>query len=85
MARKYLQMGYTRARRYANHKSSNKYDTARGEEILRTAEDYIKAESSRIFYDKWKEAEKNLTYKNLNGKQKMGRKLHYSKSEKTIK
>lgn len=26
MARKFLQMGYTRARRYANHKGSKKYD-----------------------------------------------------------
>jgi DNA helicase HerA-like ATPase len=26
MARKYLQMGYTRSRRYANHKSGKKYD-----------------------------------------------------------
>ncbi len=26
MARKYLQMGWTRARRYANHKSGRKYD-----------------------------------------------------------
>lgn len=27
MARKFLQMGYTRARRYANHKSGHKYST----------------------------------------------------------
>ena len=26
MARKFLQMGYTRARRYANHKGGKKYD-----------------------------------------------------------
>lgn len=26
MARKYLQMGYTRARRYANYKGGRKYD-----------------------------------------------------------
>src|SRR4051794_17947435 len=26
MARKYLQMGYTRSRRYANHKSGKKYN-----------------------------------------------------------
>ena len=28
MARKFLQMGYTRARRYANHKSGRKYAPA---------------------------------------------------------
>lgn len=27
MARKFLQMGYTRSRRYANHKSGRKYST----------------------------------------------------------
>ena len=27
MARKFLQMGYTRSRRYANHKSGRKYRT----------------------------------------------------------
>jgi len=29
MARKFLEMGFTRARRYANHKSGRKYDTNR--------------------------------------------------------
>ncbi|MFF5380932.1 DUF4385 family protein [Pedobacter suwonensis] len=29
MARKYLQMGYTRARRYANYKGGKKYDKTR--------------------------------------------------------
>ena len=29
MARKFLEMGFTRARRYANHKSGQKYDTNR--------------------------------------------------------
>ncbi len=30
MARKFLQMGWTRARRYANHSSGRKYDLANG-------------------------------------------------------
>ena len=30
MARKFLQMGYTRARRYANHKGGRKYDPESG-------------------------------------------------------
>lgn len=65
IARKYLQMGYTRARRYANHKGGRKYDSRTGDEIPRTTEDPLKAESGRIFYDKWKEAEENITYKTL--------------------
>src|SRR5687767_7837957 len=31
MARKFLQMGWTRARRYANHKGGRKYDAESGE------------------------------------------------------
>ncbi|MBE2267113.1 MAG: DUF4385 domain-containing protein, partial [Anaerolinea sp.] len=41
MARKYLQMGFTRARRYANHKSGRKYD-ADGN-VLPREEDAVKA------------------------------------------
>ena len=51
MARKFLQMGYTRSRRYANHRSGRKYDPATGE-ILPQEADWqtnAKAESARIF------------------------------------
>lgn len=48
MARKYIQMGFTRARRYANHKSGRKYDKVTGEPLPRE-EDPVKAESARIF------------------------------------
>jgi len=51
MARKFLQMGYTRARRYANHKSGMKYSEG-GKEILPREEDPVKAESARVFYEK---------------------------------
>jgi hypothetical protein len=51
MARKYLQMGYTRARRYANHKSGRKYDE--NGEVLPRVEDPIKAEAARIFYEQY--------------------------------
>lgn len=40
MARKFLQMGWTRARRYANHKGGRKYDKKTGEELPR-AEDKL--------------------------------------------
>jgi hypothetical protein len=69
MARKFLQMGYTRSRRYANHKSGRKY---RGEskEILEREEDDIKAESARIFYEKWKKAREDKQYLELKKRHK---------------
>jgi Domain of unknown function (DUF4385) len=52
MARKFLQMGYTRSRRYANHKSGRKYPKD-SKIILPREEDPIKAESAKIFYAMW--------------------------------
>jgi hypothetical protein len=52
MARKFLQMGITRARRYANHKSGRKYKKGT-REILPVVEDKEKAESARIFSEKY--------------------------------
>jgi Domain of unknown function (DUF4385) len=60
MARKFLQMGYTRfsrgeaspTRRYANHKSGRKY-AKDSKLILPNEEDPIKAESAKIFYEFW--------------------------------
>lgn len=61
MARKFLQMGYTRARRYANHKSGRKYDKdAQG--VLPRVEDPVKAESAQIFYEKWQLAKTDSLY-----------------------
>ena len=61
MARKFLQMGYTRARRYANHKSGQKYKPGT-REVLARVEDPIKAESAATFYKKWKEARQDKEY-----------------------
>ena len=61
MARKFLQMGYTRSRRYANHKSGRKY--AKGSKtVLPREEDPIKAESAKIFYEKWQLAKSDPDY-----------------------
>lgn len=61
MARKFLQMGYTRSRRYANHKSGRKY--AKGsKELLPREEDKVKAESARIFFEKWQKAKEDKKY-----------------------
>ncbi len=68
MARKFLQMGYTRARRYANHRGGKKYegpvpDDKKGQsgahgrtERPRDAEDPEKAAAARVFYKQWRAA-----------------------------
>lgn len=69
MARKFLQMGYTRSRRYANHKSGRKYQRSQNsteqKEILPYDVDPVKAESAAIFKTKWIEAKTNATYLQL--------------------
>lgn len=76
MARKFLQMGYTRSRRYANHKTGKKYDGpvpknkkgqsgAHGRSILPKEEDEMKAQSAGIFYKAWQTVEKDVTYEIL--------------------
>lgn len=66
MARKYLQMGYTRARRYANYKGGRKYDKEHDyKQLERGTGEEEKALAARIFYSKWKLAEENEKYSNL--------------------
>lgn len=67
MARKFLQMGYTRSRRYANHKSGRKY-VAGSNEVLPREVDPVKAESAKIFYEKWKKAREDKKYLELRKK-----------------
>ena len=55
MARKFLQMGYTRARRYANHRSGRKWN-AEHTDVLPRDDDPVKAESARIFKAAWDRA-----------------------------
>jgi len=64
MARKFLQMGYTRSRRYANHKSGRKYVKG-SKEVLPREEDAEKAESAKIFYEKWQKAREDEKYLEL--------------------
>lgn len=81
MARKFIQMGYTRSRRYANHKGGKKYDGdvpqdkkgqsgAHGREQLPQQSQQleaaqVKAESAQIFKQKWDECRANADYKAL--------------------
>ena len=62
MARKFLQMGYTRARRYANRRSGRKYANGR---LLPRTPDPIKAEAARIFYGAWRLAAADPLYQKL--------------------
>ena len=61
MARKFLQMGYTRSRRYANHKSGRKY-AAGTKTVLPREADPLKAQAARIFYEKWQLAKTDPVY-----------------------
>lgn len=76
MARKFLQMGYTRARRYANHKSGQKYkgtvptdkkgqSGAHGRPQLPRDEDPEKAASAALFKAQWERAKANPSYRKL--------------------
>ncbi len=76
MTRKFLQMGYTRSRRYANHASGKKYkgpvpvdkkgrSGAHGRETLPLVPDEEKAASASIFYEYWMKVESDITYHDL--------------------
>jgi len=50
MARKFLEMGFTRARRYANHKTGTKYDASK--RVLPQESDALtseKAKAAQVF------------------------------------
>ena len=66
MARKYLQMGFTRARRYANYKGGKKYDKENGYEPMEKGTgQQEKADAAAVFFARWKEAESNERYSQL--------------------
>jgi hypothetical protein len=60
MARKFIQMGYTRARRYTNYKGGRKYDD--DGKVKGRQNDPVKAESAAIFMEKWKQARTDQEY-----------------------
>jgi hypothetical protein len=64
MARKFLQMGFTRAKRYANHPSGRKYGRATGEALPQAADwaTNEKAEAARIFYEHYAKAKADPDY-----------------------
>lgn len=68
MARKYLQMGYTRARRYANHAGGRKY--APDGTVLPYGNDPVKAAAAAVFREKWQLVESDPKYQKLKAEHK---------------
>lgn len=64
MARKYLQMGFTRSRRYANHGDGRKYGQG-SRTVRRRSKDPDKAASAEIFRVYWNRALKHRRYVEL--------------------
>lgn len=77
MARKYLQMGFTRARRYANHRSGRKYAARdvglprRTRTTLPLEPDSAKADAAAIFHAAWQRAERDREYAAWRKQQKL--------------
>ena len=61
MARKYLQMGFTRSKRYANYKGGRKYSHS-GKKLPRGTGDPLKLISAEAFYKMWKKAMQHKKY-----------------------
>jgi len=64
MARKFLQMGYTRARRYANHPGGRKYAPGT-RDVLPFKEDEMKAAAAQIFREKCDRIKTDPEYQRL--------------------
>ncbi|PRO66013.1 DUF4385 domain-containing protein [Alkalicoccus urumqiensis] len=60
MARKFIQMGYTRSRRYANYKGGKKYNKDGSIKERQINEE--KAESARIFEETWIQVREDKEY-----------------------
>ncbi|KAF2753045.1 hypothetical protein EJ05DRAFT_230864 [Pseudovirgaria hyperparasitica] len=68
MSRKFIQMGMTRAKRYANHAGGRKYDKTSGKELEKSsshagAKD--KLEASNIFREYWEKCKAHEHYATL--------------------
>ena len=71
MAKKFLHMGFTRARRYANHRDGRKYNPDGS--IIPQEPDAMtceKAQSAIIFREAWKAARENKVYLSMKAKHK---------------
>jgi hypothetical protein len=64
MARKFIQMGWTRSRRYANHPGGRKYKPGT-RDVLPQQIDPVKAESAAIFFEQLQRVRGNASYQKL--------------------
>lgn len=65
MTRKFIQMGMTRAKRYANHKGGRKYDSKSGKELQKSTghrDMLAKKEASDIFRSVWLQCRNHKRY-----------------------
>ena len=62
MARKYLRMGFTRARRYANHPGGRKYKRATRRPLPRAKPDREKAAAAEVFRRAWQKVRTDPVY-----------------------
>ena len=68
MARKFIQMGYTRAKRYANHAGGRKYKKGTREELPKSrghADKGEKEAASLVFREVWEKCKAHEGYKRL--------------------
>lgn len=66
MARKFIQMGMTRAKRYANHAGGRKYNKNTGKELPKSEsheDKKEKEEASQVFRDAWNRCRSHEGYK----------------------
>ena len=70
MARKFLQMGFTHARRDTNDKGGRRYDSGDKHPLGRGSGDPVEAESARIFHVAWRKAEPKPAYASMKGEWK---------------
>lgn len=67
MCRKFIQMGMTRAKRYANHQGGKKYDKKSGKELEKSTGHKgrkEKEEASGVFREVWERCKAHEGYKN---------------------
>ncbi|EON60840.1 hypothetical protein W97_00050 [Coniosporium apollinis CBS 100218] len=68
MTRKFIQMGMTRAKRYANHAGGRKYDKRSGKELQKSSSHVdhdAKLEASEIFKQVWQRCKAHEQYQKL--------------------
>ena len=80
MAKKYLHMGFTRSRRYANHRDGRKYRDD-GSIIPQEPDAMVcdKAVSAAIFREAWKQARENKKYLEMKAEFKSYKEKHESR------